>query len=129
MFRIPISGDIQQCSFSLSSNFGYLICKTHLIIWNKVPIHNCCCFEAVVRKSIYDVKNTNPDNDPACTNIPLVMGGDWAPTLPLVAHGNHSDIAQKYLCSSFLWNHVTQLFLKTDMPLALILLSFELTQF
>ena len=79
-------------------------------------MQNRACFEAVHR-ALCDLKQVNSHAGIPFGGIPLVMGGDWAQTLPVIPHGNRAQVVQACLQRSFLWTHIKVLRLRIKMRL------------
>ncbi|KIJ05187.1 hypothetical protein PAXINDRAFT_30491, partial [Paxillus involutus ATCC 200175] len=58
-----------------------------LIIWDKVPMQDRCVIECVDR-SLRDLLGVDLDFG----GIPVVFGGDFCQTLPVVPHGSREQI-------------------------------------
>jgi len=61
-----------------------LIQKTSLILWDEVPMQHKACFEAV-NHTLNHICNTGAER--VFGGIPLVLGGDFAPILPVIHRG------------------------------------------
>jgi ATP-dependent DNA helicase PIF1 len=80
-FQIPLALDeASTCNISPRSQVGELLGSVDLIIWDEVPMQHCYCFEAVHRL-MCDLRS---DDDHLFGGVPMVMGGDFAQTLPVV---------------------------------------------
>ena len=79
-------------------------------------MQNKAWFEAVHR-ALCDLKQVDSYAGIPFGGIPLVMGGDWAKTLPVDFHGNRAQVVQACLQRSFLWTHIKVLRLRINMRL------------
>lgn len=114
-FKIPVNIDPHSvCNINKKSHLATLLARTCLIIWDEVPMQHRHCAEAVDR-SFQDILN-NPGIP--FGRIPVVFGGDFAQTLPVVPHGARSIIVSACLQSSRLWRSIQILHLCHNMRLS-----------
>jgi hypothetical protein len=112
-FKIPLqTNETSFCNFSKNSNLAALIKETSVIIWDEVPMQNKYDPESVDR-SLRDIRNS----DRPFGGITVVFGGDFQQILPVVPKGSRESIVNVCLKRSFLWRHIQELKLKTNMCL------------
>ena len=110
-FKIPIPiCDEYMCSISLQSTHAQLIKSTSLICWDEILMSNKQHIECVDR-SLWDI----PKVDNPFGGITCVFGGDPHQILPVLHHGNCSQIVKACVESSHLWNHVHHIQLMENM--------------
>ncbi|GJU86943.1 ATP-dependent DNA helicase PIF1-like protein [Tanacetum coccineum] len=118
-FHVPINiYEISTCSISAQSDLGALLKKCKLIIWDKAPMTNKHCFEALDR-SLRDIlcKCRYDTCDQPFGNMTMVFGGDFRQVLPVIPKGSHQDIVSASLKQSYLWDHCKVLKLTKNMRL------------
>lgn len=119
-FKIPLEVDEEtQCRITRNSPLGALLRETSLIVWDEVPMQHRYCIEAVSR-TLQDVR-AGPDGTPSTQpfgGIPVLFGGDFAQTLPIVRKGSRADEVGASLRCSPVWRHAEVLFLRDNMRLA-----------
>ena len=113
-FKIPIPvNENSTCSISLQSNEAELLRRVSLIIWDEIMIshvHHVGC----VDRSLRDICKI----DQPFGGVVVVFAGDPRQILPVVWHGNRSDIVHACIHSSLLWKHTQQIQLSTNMRVA-----------
>ena len=111
-FKIPIDiNDASLCSISKTSDLSRLLQRTSLIIWDEVPMQHKHCFEAVDR-TLRDLRSRH---DLLFGGVPVVLGGDFAQTLPIILRGSRGDIVRACLQSSPIWPRLRRLYLTRNM--------------
>ena len=81
-FKIPLIVNKNSiCGFTCLSYLYEVLCQTSLIIWDKVPMQNKHCFEAI-HWTLCDLLGNNS----LFGGISIVFGGDFAQILPVVKH-------------------------------------------
>ena len=97
-FRIPINLYKEStCNISKSLNLAELLCRTSLLIQDKVLIQYRYCFKAV-HCMLTDVRSNNS----TFSRLPTILGGNFTQILPIVLRGNRVAIVGAYLQWSFL---------------------------
>ena len=113
-FRIPLALDeASTCNIAPRSQLGELLRAVDLIIWDEVPMQHRYCFETVHRL-MCDLRG---DEEHLFGGVPVIMGGDFAQTLPVVRHGNRSAVVAASLQNSFIWPQLQILRLQQNMRL------------
>ncbi len=97
------------CSIKKNTQLANLLLKTHLIVWDKVPMQNKHCFEAVDR-TLRDIRST----DSLFGGMSVVFGGDFAQILPVIKRGSRPQIVQACLRQSYFWPQLKVRFLTAD---------------
>ena len=82
-----------------NSQLAQLLHSTALIIWDKVSMQHCYCFEAMHHMFTDIHSNTQA----LFGSIPVILGSDFAQILPVVKWGTYADIVAACLWQSFLW--------------------------
>ena len=119
-FKIPIIvNEGSVCNISAQSPEAKSLRDSKIIIWDEATMANKFCFETVDRL-LRDLMKTV---DPSLAYIPFggkkfLAGGDVRQTLPIVIQGSRADIIFSTLKSSYLWQHVEQFKLVTNMRLS-----------
>ena len=110
-FKIPIPiNENSVCSISLQSNDAKLMKKTTLIIWDAIMMSHVDQVNCVDRSLRDILKDDRPFG-----GIPVVFNGDPKQILPVVHHGNRSQIVKACIHSSSLWHETQQIKLTTNM--------------
>jgi hypothetical protein len=110
-FKIPLNVNEESvCSIQKRSQLAALIERTHLIVWDEVPMQHKYCFEAVSR-SLADIRG----NDLPFGGIPVILGGDFAQILPVIPRGNRARTVAANLQQSVLWPIFRILYLEKNM--------------
>ena len=118
-FRIPIDIDeLSICDIKRGTKLAQLLVETSLIIWDEALMTNKQCFEALDR-SLRDMLSEKYEK---ASDIPfggkvVVLGGDPKQILPVIENGSKSQIINASIVRSYLWNHVTRLYLTENMRL------------
>ena len=114
MFKIPINcTEDSTCSVKKNSLLAALFKLVKLIIWDEVPMQHCYQPEAVDR-TLQDIC----DSDQPFGGIPVVFGGDFQQTLPVITKGSREQIVSASPTRSALWKKSTVLHLQENMRLA-----------
>ena len=112
-FKIPIKlYDGKPCPIAKGTLLARLLQKVRLIIWDEVPTQDRRAPEAV-DLTMQDIRN---DLRPY-GGTPVVFGGDFQQTLPVVIKGGREQIVGACLLRSRLWRHVEILHLTQNMRL------------
>jgi len=112
-FKIPIpTDDRSNCKISKDSSLAGLLRATDVIIWDEVPMQHRYIPEAVDR-TLRDLRNSSE----VFGGIPVIFGGDFQQTLPVIPHGTRGDAVDACLQHSPLWEKVKVLFLHENMRL------------
>ena len=110
-FKIPIPvNESSTCSISLQSNDAKLLKETSLIIWDEIMMSHVDQVNCVDRLLRDILKVDKPFG-----GVPIVFGGDPRQILPVVCHGNRSQIVKACIHSPVLWNQIQQIKLITNM--------------
>lgn len=118
-YRIPIDIDeLSICDIKRGTKLAELLTETALIIWDGALMTNRQCFEALDR-SLRDILS---EKDTKALDIPfggkvVVLGGDPKQILPVIENGSKSQVISASIVRSYLWNHVTKLYLFENMRL------------
>jgi PIF1-like helicase len=114
-FKIPLSlDDSSSCNVTRQSYLGRQLADVDLIIWDEVTMQNRFAFEAVDRL-LRDMRGNDRD---LFGGVPIVLGGDWAQTLPIVPRGNRAAVTAACLSRSLaIWPHLEILTLRQNMRL------------
>lgn len=114
MFKIPIDGleDGSTCHIPRGSDRAELMCQARAIIWDEIGAQHRHAIEAVER-TLRDVRQSNR----LFGGIPVVLGGDFLQTLPVVPGGSREDVVNACIQSSPLWPHIRVLRLSQNMRL------------
>ena len=111
-FKIPLTcTEASTCDITQTSQLADLIRATRLIIWDEVPMqhkHNI----SAVHHTLCDIRRSE---NALFGAIPMVFGGDFAQTLPIVRRGNRAQQVDASLRNSFLWNGLQILRLQKNM--------------
>lgn len=131
-FKIPLqSTSTSICNISRNTPLAALLKRTKLIIWDEV----CCYFiynfyfiklilyNQVPMQHKYDFQAVSRTLNDICDvadeclfgNIPILLGGDFAQTLPVVRRGNRAQIVGESIQNSSLWGHFQILRLTKNM--------------
>ncbi|OBZ81223.1 hypothetical protein A0J61_10728, partial [Choanephora cucurbitarum] len=117
-FKIPLQVDgTSMCSIKPNSEIALLLRLTELIIWDEASMMNREEYEAVDRtfRDVLKVKDTTLSRIPFGGCL-FVFGGDFRQILPVILKGSRSDIVKSCLDTSYLWQHITVLKLRLNMP-------------
>ena len=98
------------CNIPAGSPKAILLQRTAAIIVDEAAMLHKACFETVNR-TLQDIMQ----NKLLFGGIPMLIAGDFRQIPPVVRGGTPGDIINASLKSSFLWDHVTQLRLTTNM--------------
>ncbi|KAJ9555986.1 hypothetical protein OSB04_010600 [Centaurea solstitialis] len=101
-FKIPL--DISNnsiCHIKKNTHLASLLLETTLIIWDKAPMTDRKCFEALDR-TLRDILNV-----PMCAfgGKTVLLGGDFRQTLPVKPKGTKINIIASSITESPLWKH------------------------
>ena len=111
-FKIPLHcHEDSTCGVTKQHSLNRLIQRTKLIIWDEVPMQNKYNVEAVHR-TLCDF--TDNDGD-LFGGVPVIFGGDFAQTVPVIKKGNRGDQVNASLRFSFLWPSLQVLHLRQNM--------------
>ena len=109
-FKIPIDLFIHStCSLSKHGAFSHFLKSVHVIIWDECSMQHRHAFEAVDR-TLQDLL----DNPNSFGGIPVVLGGDFLQTLPVVPRGSRSATVHACVLSSPLWPYIAPNVLKLE---------------
>ncbi|KAJ9076436.1 hypothetical protein DSO57_1039631 [Entomophthora muscae] len=86
--------------------------QTTLLIWDEAPMQHKFVVLAVER-TLQDVCN----NEALFGGIPVVFGGDFKQTLPVIRHGGHAQQVEACIQQSRIWPQLQILFLNQNMQL------------
>ena len=112
-FKIPLDlDDSSGCGVTRESPLGRRLRNVDLLIWDEVTMQNRFAFEAVHRL-LCDMRSS----DELFGGVPVVLGGDWAQTLPVVVRGNRASVLAACLRRSFIWRELEVLTLRQNMRL------------
>ena len=81
-----------------------------MIIWDEVPMQNKENF-AAVNTTLQDICSTGH----LFGGIPVLLGGDFAQTLPIIPRGNRAAQVNASIRQSFLWPQFSVLKLRRNM--------------
>ena len=110
-FKIPLNvNEDSVCSINKGSQLAALIERTHLIVWDEVPMQHKYCFEAVSR-TLADIRG----NDLPFGGIPVLLGGDFAQIPPVVPRGTRASTVAANIRQSMLWPSFRILYLERNM--------------
>jgi hypothetical protein len=113
MFSIPIVINDQSVTrMKKGTPQAELMRHAVLLIWDEVPMQHRHVVEALDR-SLQDLR----DSDRPFGGLTVAFGGDFRQTLPVVPKGSRAEIIGASLFRSHLWQHVTVLYLRTNMRL------------
>jgi hypothetical protein len=89
-----------------------------LIIWDEAPMTHQRCFEAL-DTTMRDILSEHNSANAILPfgGKPIVFGGDFRQTLPVVRKGSRSSIISAFITNSRLWQHVVVLKLHINMRL------------
>jgi hypothetical protein len=112
-FKIPIPiHEGSTCNIKKGDLLHELLSRTALIIWDEVPMQDRRVIECVDR-SLRDLLGVDLDFG----GIPVVFGGDFRQTLPVVPHGSREQIVGAAFCRSELWRRIRLRHLRQNMRL------------
>ena len=112
-FKLPfniLENETPICKISKQSSRGKLLQEARLIVWDECTMSHRKHVEALDR-TLQDLKG----NSKLMGGTTVVMAGDFRQTLPVITRGTKADELKACLKSSYLWNHVHNLFLTTNM--------------
>ena len=110
-FKIKLNCDEDSyCDVTKQHSLCRLMQRTRLIIWDEVPMQHRYNVESVHR-TLCDFM----DNDKPFGGIPVVLGGDFAQTVPVVKKGSRAQQCSASLRRSFLWPSLQILHLRQNM--------------
>ncbi|KAG2661478.1 hypothetical protein PVAP13_1KG506713 [Panicum virgatum] len=118
-FRIPIDIDeMSICDIKRVTKLAKLLIDTSLVIWDEALMTNKQCFEAFDR-SLRDImsESTKEASDIPFGGKVVVLGGDPKQILPVIENGSKSHIISASIVKSYLWKHVTTIYLMDNMRL------------
>ncbi|KAG2596891.1 hypothetical protein PVAP13_5KG209907 [Panicum virgatum] len=118
-FRIPIDIDeMSICDIKRGTKLAKLLIDTSLVIWDEALMTNKQCFEAFDR-SLRDImsESTKEASDIPFGGKVVVLGGDPKQILPVIENGSKSQIISASIVKSYLWKHVTTIYLTENMRL------------
>ena len=104
--------DTSTCHIPVQSDTAQLLRRTTRIIWDEVPMQNKSNFVAV-HTTLCDICK----NDQLFGGIPVIMGGDFAQTTPVVPKGSRAAQVNASLRSSWIWPKLSILKLNRNMRL------------
>ena len=86
--KIPIEiKEDSSCFIQRGTQLAELLCNTSLIIWDETPMTHKTVFN-VVDRTLKDIRSHLPGGDSPFRGIPVILGGDFHQTLPVVLHGD-----------------------------------------
>ena len=112
-FKLPfniLQDETPMCKITKQSSRGKLLQETKLIVWDECTMSHKKHLESLDR-SLQDLKC----NQKLMGGITVVLAGDFRQTLPVITRGTKADELRASLKSSYLWDHVQSLALKTNM--------------
>jgi PIF1-like helicase/Helicase len=113
-FKIPlILDESSTCNIPGSTRLGRQLADIDLVIWDEVPMQHRFALEAVHR-ILCDLRKNDDD---LFGGVPVVLGGDFAQTLPIVPHGNRARTLAASLRRSFIWRRLEVMTLRQNMRL------------
>ena len=112
-FKLPfniLQDETPMCKITKQSSRGKLLRQTKLIVWDECTMSHKKHVEALDR-SLQDLRS----NSKLMGGITVVLAGDFRQTLPVITRGTKADELKASLKSSYLWDHIQTLALKTNM--------------
>ena len=110
-FKIPlkVSGE-STCNISLNTDLANLLKRTHLIIWDEVPMSHKHVVETVDRtlRDITQIEQT-------FGGITTLFGGDFRQILPVILAGTRAQIVNATLKRSNIWRGIQRMSLQHNM--------------
>ena len=114
MFKIPIDtlDHDSVCNIPKESLRADLLRMTEAVIFDECLMTHRHCFEALDR-TFQDLR----DSHKRFGGVTMIFAGDFQQILPVIQKGSRADIVGACLRSSYLWNDITVLKLRTNMRL------------
>uniref|UniRef100_A0A0L8FW00 ATP-dependent DNA helicase n=1 Tax=Octopus bimaculoides TaxID=37653 RepID=A0A0L8FW00_OCTBM len=112
-FKLPlnlIQNESPLCNITKNTALAILLTYAKLIVWDEATMSHKAAFEALDR-TLQDFRN----NKKIMGGVTLLMAGDFRQTLPVVPRGTRADELRACIKSSYIWQHVKQLTLTTNM--------------
>ncbi|GKD50848.1 transposase, Ptta/En/Spm, transposase, Tnp1/En/Spm-like protein, partial [Tanacetum coccineum] len=112
--------ETSYCSISPQNDLGALLKRCKIIVWDKVPMANKLCFEALDH-SLRDIlrKNRYDTCQQTFGNMMMVFGSDYGQVHPVIPKGSRQDIVSTSLKEPYLWDHCNVLKLTANMRLTM----------
>ncbi len=86
--KIPIEiKEESSCFIQRGTQLAELLYNTSLIIWDETPITHKTIFN-VVDHTLKDIRSHLPGGNSPFGGIPVILGGDFHQTLPVIPHGD-----------------------------------------
>ncbi|GJV37430.1 DNA helicase, partial [Tanacetum coccineum] len=115
IFKLPIElTEESLCKVTKNSQLGKLLADTDLIIWDKAPMKDKRCFEALDR-SLRDIL-TMPHR--LFGGKSILLGGDFRQTLPVKKGASKMEIIASCISQSELWSYFKVFTLNENMRLS-----------
>ena len=112
-FKIPLEVTPESvCGFRKKSDTAALVRRTKLIIWDEVPMQHKNCIIAV-NNTFKDIMDSSDDFG----GIPIVFGGDFAQTLPVIPKGSRGAQVNATIRKTDFWQRLILLKLSRNMRL------------
>ncbi|GJU45743.1 DNA helicase [Tanacetum coccineum] len=113
-FKLPLElTDESVCHAKKHSQLGNLLVETNHIIWDKAPMNDKRCFEALDRR-LRDLMNAPETLFGGKT---IILGGDFRQTLPVKKGAAKQELIHASIAESYLWLHFRICTLKQNMRL------------
>uniref|UniRef100_A0A0L8HYC6 ATP-dependent DNA helicase n=1 Tax=Octopus bimaculoides TaxID=37653 RepID=A0A0L8HYC6_OCTBM len=112
-FKLPlnlIENESPLCNISKNTALAKLLTDAKLIVWDEATMSHKVAFEALDR-TLQDFRN----NKKIMGGVTFLMAGDFRQTLPVIPRGTRADELIACIKSSYIWQHVKQLTLTTNM--------------
>ncbi|GJU69445.1 DNA helicase [Tanacetum coccineum] len=114
-FKLPIElTEESLCKVTKNSHLGKLLADTNLIIWDKAPMNDRRCFEALDR-SLRDIL-TMPHR--LFGGKSVLLGDDFRQTLPVKKGASKMEVIASCISESELWPHFKVFTLTENMRLS-----------
>ena len=114
MFKIPIDAldDTSVCNIGKESLRADLLRMAEAVIFDECLMTHRLSFEALNR-TLQDLR----DCQKLFGGLTMIFGGDFQQILPVIPKGSRAEIVNACLRTSYLWNNITVLKLRTNMRL------------
>lgn len=114
MFKIPIDAldDTSVCNIGKESLRADLLRMAEAVIFDECLMTHRLSFEALNR-TLQDLR----DSQKLFGGLTMIFGGDFQQILPVIPKGSRAEIVNACLRTSYLWNNITVLKLRTNMRL------------
>ncbi|KFM75760.1 hypothetical protein X975_25623, partial [Stegodyphus mimosarum] len=112
-FKLPLNLENTETpafNISRSSAKAKVLQECKLIVWDECTMSHKAAFEAL-DVTLQDLRHNNR----RMGGITLVLAGDFRQTLPVVPRGTRADQMHACLKSSYIWNEIHRLYLRTNM--------------